>query len=46
MHWRDLLVDDKVVKVTMSKNKYDYIGTLLKAKMLLDLINCQIRCNT
>ena len=36
MHWRDLPVDDKVVNVTMSKNKYDHIGTVLKATFLQD----------
>ena len=29
-------VDDKVVKVTMSKSKYDHIGAVLKAIFLQD----------
>ena len=36
MHWRNLLVDDKVVKVAMSKSKYNHIGTVLKATFLQD----------
>ena len=42
MHWKDLLVDDKVLKVTMSKSKYDHIGTFLRSKFLQDITGFNI----